>query len=98
MDSPPNTQLFSIETPQGRVNILCDLEADGDTLHLKDMMVFGEQEQPLRGVLREMLRTRSLIVEYAREAGFAKLRVSGHRTIESSSANPGKVIDVTVKL
>jgi hypothetical protein len=98
MDLPPNTQLLSIETSQGRVSILCDLEVDGDTLHLKDIMMYGEREQPLRGLLREMLRTRSLILEYAREAGFAKLRVTGHRTTQSSSANPGKVIDLTVKL
>jgi hypothetical protein len=53
---------------------------------------------PLRGVLRELLTARSRIAEYAKELGFDKVRITGDRTLQSSSANPGKKVDVTVKL
>ncbi len=80
------------------MGVIYDLQVEGDTLHLKDLAIYSQTGQSLSGVLRELLAARSVIVEYAREAGFAKLRITGYRTDQSSSANPGKVIDVTIQL
>lgn len=93
-----NLQLVTIQTSRGPVDVLYDLQAEGDTLHLKDLMAFPRTDGPLPGVLRELLAARSQIAAYAKEAGFVRLRITGHRTMQSTSANPGKTIDVTIQL
>jgi hypothetical protein len=96
--SPSNPQLVTLTTSKGPVDVLYDLREEGETLHLKDIAIYARQSEPLFGVLRELLAARSQIARYAREAGFAKLRISGHRSLASSSTNPGKPIDVTIDL
>ncbi len=93
-----DSQVVRIHTALGPVDVLYDLCCEGDTLHLKNLSVYPEAPEPLRGVLRELLASRSEICQCAREAGFGKLRITGHRTLQSTSARPGKVLDVTIKL
>jgi hypothetical protein len=93
-----NLQHVIIQTARGPVDVVYDLQPEGETLHLKDLMVYPQSAVPLSGVLRELLAARSQIAAYAKEAGFAKLRITGHRTLQSTSANPGKRIDVTIQL
>lgn len=93
-----NLQAVTVETSLGPVDVMYDLQVEGDTLHLKDLIVYPRTAEPMSGVLRELLAARSQIAAYAREAGFVKLRITGHRTLSSSSANPGKSIDVTIHL
>lgn len=95
---PPNIQVVTIATKLGPVDVAYDLRFEGETLHLRELMVYSRQSQPLFGVLRELLASRSLIADYAREAGYNYLRITGHRTLQSSSAKPGKGIDVTIGL
>jgi hypothetical protein len=93
-----NLQIVTMQTSKGLIDILYDLRTSGRTLHLKDIAIYARSGQPLRGVIRELLASRGQIREYAKELGFDKLRITGHRTLQSSSANPGKKVDVTVKL
>jgi len=94
----PNMQLVTIRTPRGPIDVLYDLQIDGKTLHLKDIAVYPRQAQPQTGVLRELLSARAQIAKYAKEAGYDKLRITGYRTLRSTSARPGKLIDVTIDL
>jgi hypothetical protein len=94
MSDSPNMQWVMLETSRGPVDVLFDLVIEGDTLHLKDLSIYPRQDEPLQGLLPEMLAVRAEVERYARDAGFAKVRISGHRTEKSSSANPGKVIDI----
>jgi hypothetical protein len=93
-----NLQIVTVQTSRGPIDILYDLQTSGRTLHLKDIVIYPRKEQPIRGVLRELLAARRQIAEYAKELGYNKLRITGHRTLQSSSANPGKKIDLTINL
>jgi hypothetical protein len=97
-----NLPVITFQTSRGAIDILYDLQTDGRTLHLKDIVIFPRKAQPLRGVVREVVRellaARSGLAEYAKELGFDKVRITGYRTLQSSSANPGKKVDVTVKI
>jgi hypothetical protein len=93
-----NLQVVTIQTSKGTIDILYDLQTEGRTLHLKDMVIYPRKALPLRGLIRELLAARSQIAKYAKELGFDKLRITGHRTLQSSSANPGKKVDVTIDL
>jgi hypothetical protein len=93
-----DSQIVTLHTPLGPVDVLYDLRVEGDTLHLSSLTVYPRSPTPLSGVLRELLTARSQVVQYARELGFARLRITAHRAAQSSSANPGKVIDVIIDI
>ena len=93
-----NLQIVTVQTSQGPIEILYDLQTSGQTLHLKDIAIYPGMGQPIHGVLRELLAARKQIGEYAKEMGYNKLRITGYRTFQSSSANPGKQIDLTINL
>ena len=96
--SAPNIQWMPLATSQGLIALLFDLQIEGTTLHLKDLSIYAAQEDPVRGILGDLLRSRKEIAEFAKLAGCDKLRITGYRTPQSSSANPGKIIDFTVNL
>ena len=93
-----NPQIVTIQTSKGPIEILYDLQTSGQTLHPKDIAIYSAMGQPLHGVLRELLAARKLIGDFAKALGYNKLRITGYRTFQSSSANPGKKIDITINL
>jgi len=62
------------------------------------MVIYPRKGQLIRGALRELLAARTGLGEFAKALGYNKLRITGHRTLQSSSANPGKKVDVTINL
>lgn len=78
--------------------MLAEVVVDGETLHLKDVSVFGRSDRPLTGLTRELLAAREELVAAAREAGFRQLRITGQRVATSTSAHPGKLVDVIIDL
>jgi len=88
----------TIDTPKGPVDILADVVADGDTLTLKDISIFGRGDGPLEGLTKEVFKGKTEIFDQAREMGFKKIRILGERIEGSTSANPGKIIDITKDL
>ncbi len=88
----------TIATPKGNVGVLAEVEIEGRTLHLKDITMFGEGTKPLEGLGREMMQAKRALVEEARAAGFESLRITGQRVATSSSAKPGKMVDLVVDL
>jgi hypothetical protein len=91
-------QVVTLQTAKGPVDVLFYLRPEGDTLHVKDLAIYSQTEAALSGVLRDLLAARTQLMAYAKEVGFAKLQITGSRTLGSSSANPGKVVDVTIRL
>lgn len=71
---------------------------EGDTLILRDVVVYGRGSSPLTGLTREALAARSQLVNEAKALGFRKLRITGERIQSSSSANPGHPIDIMIDL
>ncbi len=78
--------------------MLAEVVIEGDTIHLKDIAIFPRTVQPLTGLIREIMAAMDELAEDARQLGFKKLRISGQRTYTSTSANPGKAVDVTIDL
>ncbi len=62
-----NLQIVTVQTSQGPIDILYDLQTSGRILHLKDIAIYSTKGQPLRGAFRELLAVRRQIVEYAKE-------------------------------
>lgn len=61
-DLPLNQQL-TIPTPHGPVDILFDLVSEGDTLHVKDVIMYGRGNEPMTGLLKELLHARSEMLQ-----------------------------------
>lgn len=91
---------LTIVTSQCLVGLLAELEIidGGETLHLKDMVVYAQSEVPISGVLKEVLKTKTLLFNVAQKLGFKRLQITGMRHPKSSSANPGHLIDLNINL
>lgn len=98
--APKPGDLFerTFDTTKGPVGLLAEVEVNGTTLHLKDLVIYGQGQTPLTGLTREVLAARSQLMKEAKSMGFEKLRITGERVQSSSSANPGHCIDVTIDL
>lgn len=66
------------------------------TLHLKDLIIYPRGNNALTGLTREFLYLRTQLVKAARILGFRTLKITGKRVEKSTSANPGKEIDITI--
>ncbi len=88
----------TIQTSQGPVDVLAEIVVQGDKLVLKDLVIYGRNAEPLTGLTREMLGALSKVKEVARAAGFKELQILAKRAATSTSANPGHIVDVTIKL
>ncbi len=95
-----NGALFDrvVLTRKGRVEILAEVSIEGETLHLRDVTVYGHGTKPLTGLTREMLAAKTRLLMDARNDGFSSLRITAERAATSSSAKPGKKIDLTFSL
>ena len=98
--SPQTGSLFerTFQTPKGPVGFLAEVEVSGKTLHLKDVVIYGEGSTPLTGLMNEVLAARTHLINEARAMGFEQLRITGQRVESSSSANPGHLVDITFDL
>jgi len=85
-----------LQTSKGPVGMLAEVVIVGKHLHLKDVVIYGQEQ--LSGLLRELLQAKTRLIHQARAAGFETLRLSGQRVAGSSSANPGKGVDIIIDL
>jgi RHS repeat-associated protein len=88
----------TIVTSKGPVDVVAETVINGNTLHLKDIAIYGRDSKPLTGLYKEVLKNKTGLINDAKEAGFKQLRISGERLPNSSSANPGKIVDLTIDL
>jgi RHS repeat-associated protein len=88
----------TIQTSKGPVDVLAEVVVQGDKLVLKDLVIYGRGAEPLTGLTREMLGALSKVKEVARSLGFKQLQIIAKRVASSTSANPGHIVDVTIKL
>ena len=77
---PKTGDLFepTFQTPKGPVGSLAETVVEGDTLALKDVVVYGEGTTPLTGLTREALAARTQLMAEAKALGFKKLRITGN--------------------
>ena len=85
-------------TSKGNVGFLPEVEVEGTTLHLKDVVVFEESGKVLTGLKREVLAARAQLIDEAMGMGFTGLRITGTRVATSSSAAPGHAVDLFIDL
>ena len=86
----------TIHTSKGPVGMLAEVVITGKVLHLQDAVIYGQGQ--LSGLLRELLQAKTPLIHAAQAAEFDTLRISGQLVPGSSSAHPGKAIDVTIDL
>ena len=78
------------------------MSAKDGQLHISDIAYYGKDAtgNELKNAVgtannRRLMR---VVGEYAKKEGYSSLRLSGTRVKNSSSANPGHLFDVTIKL
>jgi RHS repeat-associated protein len=86
-----NGQLFEhqVTTKSGLIDFVAETVINGNSLHLKDVAIFGQTGAALKNMSREVYSGLAQIKELARQQGFEKLVISGRRVETSSSAKPG---------
>src|SRR5581483_1296870 len=72
---------WTFGTAKGPVGMLAEVVVEGDTLVLKDVVVYAHTEQPLKGLLKDVLAAKSQLVNEAKAWGFTKLRITGQRVM-----------------
>jgi hypothetical protein len=85
-------------TPKGPVDFLAEVVVEGDTLILKNVVVYGRSPFRMTGLTKEALAARTQLIKEAKAFGFKTLKLAGQRVQSSSSGNPGHPIDITVDL
>ena len=88
----------TFSTSKGEVGFLAEVEIQGDTLHLKDVVVFEESGKVLSGLTRDVLAAKSQLIEQAIQLGFKSLRLTGTRLATSTSGLPGHLVDIVIDL
>lgn len=61
-------------------------------------MIYSRDGRRLSGLLKDVLAGKVELIDMATEQGFEKLRITGIRVMNSSSAKPGKFIDKVINL
>jgi len=88
----------TFNTPKGPVDMLAEIVVEGDRLTLKDIAVYGRGSEPLTGLTKDVLAARSELISEAKRLGFKQLRITGTRGLSSSSASPGKRVNIIIDL
>jgi RHS repeat-associated protein len=89
----------TITTTAGEVGVLAEVEVVGSQLILRDLAIFGKAGALVNQVGHgAFLALRSQIARQAALAGYSTLRIIADRSAQSSSALPGKMIDITIRL
>ncbi|MFD1885874.1 S8 family serine peptidase [Paenibacillus wenxiniae] len=100
-----DNQLFetSIISSSGiKIESAATVKIEGTTLILKDILIYpvgysGNEAKNLVGT-KELKKWSIHVAKMAKEQGFEKMEIKGFRAENSSSANPGKIIDITINL
>ena len=84
------------DTGQGRIGVMADIYASGDTVELRDLVIYPEGPVRRLDVGPAAIRSIRRVVEAElRSMGYRELRITGDRL---SGANPGKHVDRRRKL
>src|SRR4051794_9628725 len=87
-----------LTTPRGEIGILMELRERGPVLHVEGLTVYSTEVREVRGIESSLLRAKSEFCAAAAAAGFSRLTIRAERVARSSSAKPGKRIEITVEL
>jgi RHS repeat-associated protein len=83
------------QSSQGPIGILANGRVEGTTLILEDVAIYPTaSEKPLTIGVREILQFRNQIAREVASWGFDTLEIRGLRMPNSTSANPGKVVNL----
>jgi RHS repeat-associated protein len=88
----------SFKAPAGNVQVLAEVEVNGSQLVLKDVAIYGENGSMVNQIgAKDLVALKNQVIQKATAEGFTSVRITGTRVAGSSSAAPGKAIDITIK-
>ena len=97
-----NGDLFesSFKTKAGtEIGILAETTISGKTLTLSDASIYSNVGDIKNQVgVKDFLQLKKQLAEIAKDEGITTLIIKGERVMNSTSANPGHVIDFTIDL
>ena len=74
------------------------VEADAVRLTLKEICIYVDNGPSISGVTKDLIRAREQLVDDARRWGFRELRLQGKRASNSTSATPGRQVDILISI
>jgi len=81
------------------IGVLAETVVEGDTLILKDVSIYSNIGDIKNQVgVKEFVQLKNIVSQSAKEQGFKVLKIIAERVQNSTSANPGHGIDITVDL
>lgn len=89
---------FPVETERGVITLAADVRIDGEKLILRDILIYGDRDEPLTGNAGLLFKLRSELKSLAKADGFKTIVLMGYRSEKSSSANPKRDVIVTINL
>ncbi|MBC8042203.1 MAG: hypothetical protein IAF08_02045 [Rhizobacter sp.] len=94
---------YTLQTTHGAVDILAETVIVDKTLELRDITIYPQAPMKLSGVNSGILAVKTVAVKTevkanAKAQGFDYLRLTAKRLQSSSSALPGKTIDILIDL
>jgi hypothetical protein len=89
----------SVATAAGEAGVIAEVEISGSQLTLNSLSIFGKSGELVNQIGQgAFLAARTQLARQAAAAGFTTLRIIAERSAASSSALPGKPIDITINL
>jgi hypothetical protein len=88
---------FEFDTRAGAVEFLAEISLVGDTILCDSVCIYPKLDPPgiQRATISKELRAEwRKLQQCAQDIGFAKVRIKGVRGAGSSSAKPGKKVDI----
>lgn len=81
------------------IGVLTETVVEGDTLILKDVSIYSNVGDIKNQVgVKDFVQLKNIFSQSAKEQGFKVLKIIAKRMPNSTSANPGHGIDITVDL
>jgi hypothetical protein len=89
-----------VHTRKGPVKVeaIIGIDSESSTLFLRNLSVFSGKKNPPTGLQRDLFAARSQLVDLASSLGFKRLKITGIRVAEGTTANPGKKVDISINL
>lgn len=88
---------YSFDTPAGAVEFYVYITLENDTIVCEDVCIYAMSDPPgikKSTIVKELLRELRALLEAGAKLGYPGMSIQGVRTMGSSSAKPGKIVNI----
>lgn len=88
---------YTFETPSGTVAFYAQVVVEADIIACKDVCIYAQSDPPgiKKSTITKELRSEWRAMQRAgHQLGYTEVTLQAERTLGSSSANPGKIVNI----